>query len=229
MRKINYIENQIIGNFNVKFVKNLISKRNPNGDIRRWALFKCSCGILFESRVNDVKTGKTKGCNCKKGIGIKKYNYGDLINGIKFIRSLSKEKGDSRYGQRAIFECPLCKNEWESLIGNITNLNSKSCGCENYNVWNINSWKEKCNILIFYKVLLFDKNEIFIKIGITGNCISKRMAVIPYKYKILSIIYSSPEEIFNFENKFKQMFKKNKYKPLKYFGGEGECYGYLNV
>ena len=57
-------------------------------DKKRKSLFKCNCGNNFISSISDVKQNKRKSCGCKKGNTPNKYTYGDLINGIKFIKTL---------------------------------------------------------------------------------------------------------------------------------------------
>ena len=59
-----------------------------------------------------------------------KYNPGQIINGIKFIREIEPyiELNGSRK-RRGVFECPYCGAEFTSVLTNIVSGNTKSCGC----------------------------------------------------------------------------------------------------
>lgn len=52
------------------------------------------------------------------------YKTGETINGVLFI----KEIDDPKY-RRGLFECPYCKNKFESRIEHIKTGASRSCGC----------------------------------------------------------------------------------------------------
>ena len=54
--------------------------------------------------------------------------------------------------------------------------------------------------------------------------IKKRLLCIPYKYKILKVINKNTEYIYNLEKRFNRIFKQYKYKPLKQFSGQNECF-----
>jgi hypothetical protein len=185
---------------------------------RRICLFKCHCGIKFKSTLSDVYNKRTS-CGCRKGNIPNKYNQGDLINGVKFIKSC----GTIKHAQRAIFECPICKSEWESLIGNIQAGNTKSC-CGVKRGWSKSQWIKVSPVAKLYKVRLYNELESFIKIGITTKSIKKRFRNIPYDFEVIKIIESESGYIFDLENRIKRIFKNYKYKPLISFKGESECY-----
>jgi hypothetical protein len=218
MIKIKYSKGQLMNCHNITYVSD-IKKELSSKSKKRKSLFKCNCGNNFISSISDVKQNKRKSCGCKKGNTPNKYTYGDLINGIKFIKTL----GTINYAQKAIFECPKCKKEWKSLIANIQQGNTKSC-CDKKRGWSRSQWINKSKKSYLYKVRLFNDNESFIKIGITINTIKKRISYIPYNYDILKIIEGESGYIYDLENKTKRLFKKNKYKPLISFKGETECY-----
>ena len=80
---------------------------------------------------------------------------------------------------------------------------------------------------------VFDENEIFYKIGITGKSIQERYKYtgnIPYNYEIIEEIKSKNlEYIWNLEKENKKILKDFKYKPLKSFAGSSvECFSKLN-
>jgi hypothetical protein len=217
VKKKDLISGSIINNHGIKYISDLESIRLGN-KLRRFCLFKCSCGIMFKATLNDVYYKRTS-CGCKKGSKPKEYKEGDLINGIKFIKSC----GTKRYLQRAIFECPICKNEWESSIGNIQAGHTKSC-CGVKRGWSKSQWVKLSPTAKLYKVRLYNDVESFIKIGITTKQIAQRFRNIPYKYEILKIVDGESDYIFDLENRTKRLFKKYSYKPLISFKGESECY-----
>jgi len=216
MKKL--IKGDILNSHNLIFIKELDNHIDSSGRKRRKALFKCHCGVLFESVIADVYKKRTS-CGCNKGNKPKIYNKGDLINGIKFIKTL----GTVKYSQKAIFECPLCGKNWESIIGNIQGGSSKSC-CNKKRGWSKSQWTRLSDRATLYKVRMYNNNESFIKIGITKNSIKKRFISIPYKYEIIKIITGDSGYIYDLENKIKKLFKKHKYIPLINFKGETECY-----
>ena len=185
---------------------------------RRVCLFRCHCGIEFKSTLSDVYNRRTS-CGCKKGNRPNKYKEGDLINGVKLIRSC----GTIKYAQRAIFECPICKSEWESLVGNIQAGNTKSC-CGIKRGWSRSQWIKVSPTAKLYKVRLYNELESFIKIGITTKSIKKRFRNIPYYFEVIKIVDGESGYIFDLENRIKRIFKKYKYKHLISYKGESECY-----
>lgn len=80
---------------------------------------------------------------------------------------------------------------------------------------------------ILYIIKCFDELESFIKIGITGRTIQKRFSSfshLPYKYEIVKEISDKAENIWKTEKELHKIYNKYKYKPLKNFGGETECF-----
>jgi len=218
MRKITYTLGQVINQHGITY----ISEADPPAvckSLKRWAVFKCECGKEFTCTLSDVRQNKRTSCGCKKGNKPNIYNEGDLINGIKFIRT----SGSYKHAQRGIFECPLCKNEWESLIGNIYNGSTKSC-CGIKRGWSRSQWLKVSKFSKLYKVRLYNDNESFIKIGITSQSLEKRFRYIPYKFEVIKIIEGDSGYIFDLELKTKRFFKAYRYVPLLNFKGETECY-----
>jgi hypothetical protein len=218
MRRINYTLGQVVNNHGVSYISEqhfiVVSKVK-----RRMALFRCECGKEFVSVIKDVIYNKRTSCGCKKGSKPKEYKEGDLINGIKFIRTC----GTFKCAQKAIFECPKCKNKWESLVSNIQAGNTKSC-CGHKRGWSKSQWIKFSKTSKLYKVRLYNEYESFIKIGITTKSIEERFKSIPYNLEIIKIIEGNSSYIFDLELKTKSLFKKYRYKPLISFKGETECY-----
>jgi hypothetical protein len=220
MNAINYSINQIVNKHNIKYIKEEpcifdgILKRK-----RRACTFMCMCGKLFVSRLIDVTSNKRTSCGCKKGNKPKEYKEGDLINGVQLIKST----GTINYAQKAIFKCPICGNNWESLIGNIQAGNTKSC-CGIKRGWSRSRWLNLSHTALLYKVRLYNHNESFIKIGMTTKSVDHRMRSIPYKFEVIKVIHGNSGYIYDLENKIKRFRKKYRYKPLINFKGETECY-----
>lgn len=217
MKRKHLINGQIINKHGISYVSDLPSIYNGRR-YRRFCIFKCFCGKEFNCTMDDAINKRTS-CGCKKGNKKKEYKTGDLINGIKFIKSC----GTVNYSQRAIFECPLCGKEWESLVGNIYSGHTKSC-CGVKRGWSKSQWMKLSNKSTFYKVKVYNDNECFIKIGITSKTIKHRLKYLPYEYETIKVIEGKSGYIFDLENRFKRLFKKYRYNPLINFKGETECY-----
>jgi len=220
MKRIIFKENDLVSDKGIRYVRELPPKRQPCGNIRRVCEFRCECGKTFQSLLSDVRCGHRTSCGCKKGAKPKKYKKGEKINGIKFIKTL----GTVFYAQRAIFECPVCGSEWESYVGNIQHGNTKSC-CKIKRGWGKSEWTGLYKIAYLYKVRLYNENESFIKIGITGKKnIRSRLRFIPYNYEIIKTIEGEAGYIYDLENRLKRFLKACKYTPAVDFRGSTECY-----
>jgi len=223
MKRIEYSVGEVVGQYGVVYLKEVMPTISKEGVKRRVCEFLCSCGNKFVSRLNDVRMGKTRGCNCKKGAGIKKYSTGDLINGVEFVRTLGTS-GTHKF-QKALFKCPFCGEEWESLVGNIQQGNTKSC-CRKNRGWTKTRWTSLYKKAYLYKVILFNAAERFVKIGITSKAnIKERFGYsFPYSIEVIKVIEGDSGYIFDLEIRTKKLFKRFKYTPLLPFKGEGECY-----
>jgi hypothetical protein len=101
--------------------------------------------------------------------------------------------------------------------------------------WLLNEWinksKNSKNFDGFKLYILecWNEEEKFYKIGRTFNTLFERFKFnkIPYKYKILKLIKSSAEEIYNQEINLKKINKKHKYIPKLKFCGMYECFNKL--
>ena len=207
----------LMNSYGITYVKDSEWVKSGNR-MKRICVYKCHCGNEFKAGLSDVYNNRTS-CGCRKGNKPKEYMQGNVINGVKFIKSL----GTTRYAQRAVFECPICKNEWESSIGNIQGGKTKSC-CGVKRGWSRSQWLAISPTSKLYKVRLYNETESFVKIGITTKSIDKRFRLIPYKYEVLKIISGKSDYIFDLENRTKRLFKKYSYKPIIPFKGQSECY-----
>jgi hypothetical protein len=67
VRKIEYEEGQILGDYGVVYLKEVESRRLPCGDLKRRAEFKCGmCGDFFITEIQAIKLGSTKSCGCER-------------------------------------------------------------------------------------------------------------------------------------------------------------------
>lgn len=103
---------------------------------------------------------------------------------------------------------------------------SHSCG------YSRNQWIEFCTKKSSYEpkvyiIKCFDKNEEFIKIGITTASVHTRFRKyknqLPYSYEILEEIKGSSDFVWDKE-KLHKLCRQFRYKPLNYFQGETECF-----
>lgn len=180
---------------------------------------QCSCGKIFRARHSDIVQNKIKACGHLRGNKAIVYKEGSYINNIKFI----KFAGVKKYKSYGIFECPVCKNHWTASIINIKTGIIKSC-CKISLGWSRKKWIKFCKTATFYKILVYNENEKFIKIGITSTTVNKRFINFPYNFKILKEVCGESGYIFDLEARFKRLFKKYKYKPLISFCGQTECF-----
>lgn len=79
---------------------------------------------------------------------------------------------------------------------------------------------------LLYIIRCYDCNEEFIKIGITTKSINYRFKSkeLPYNYEPIIEFSRTPEMVWDFEKELHKRCKLFKYKPLKSFAGETECF-----
>lgn len=85
----------------------------------------------------------------------------------------------------------------------------------------------KNNIAYLYIIRCFSENENFYKIGITSKSVTERFkncVKFPYEYEVCRLYKDKPFKIFNMEKRLHKKYKNFKYKPLKHFKGETECF-----
>jgi len=135
MAKIKYTQNQILGNNNIKFIKEIEPYISPKNKIFRRGKFLCHCGKNFSAIIAKVKSDITKSCGCRKNSSnIIKYCIDQEIgdNNIKFIKEVNPYKRpDGREERKALFLCH-CGNEWETTIHQVSSNDIVSCGCKRF-------------------------------------------------------------------------------------------------
>jgi len=77
--------------------------------------------------------------------------------------------------------------------------------------------------LQLYVLLFSDKNEMFIKVGVTENCIAGRYSV-PNGYDIKTIYQYFSNNVVNMETEIHEKLKEYSYIPKRKFGGYLECF-----
>ena len=102
----------------------------PDGNKRRKAIFKCpACGEEKEMGITLAK--RSKACGCLRGNPIQ-HEKGDRIGpeNIEYIRDADPAIYPSGYGKRrAEFVCPRCGDHFVSLIIDVKEGHTRSCGC----------------------------------------------------------------------------------------------------
>lgn len=142
-KKIEYYEGQQLGNcifLKDTKIKEEITKRQIKK--RRYALFKCNCGIEFEALIESVKFKGTKSCGClfvqsysEKKLPIN-ITHGESIAGIKSpeystwlrMKERCKETNiNSRkwYFDKGITVCDEWKNSFKTFLKDIGRKPSK--------------------------------------------------------------------------------------------------------
>lgn len=111
------------------FIKDLPNQQTPNGSIKRFGLFKCTCGREFESNIQPIREGQ--GCGCSIGKANREpINKGDMVghHGIVFIKDLpSKTLPSGQHKRVALFKCP-CGNKFEFLLRSVKKGVKETCG-----------------------------------------------------------------------------------------------------
>lgn len=83
------------------------------------------------------------------------------------------------------------------------------------------SSNKKCTV---YVVMMWDKREKFIKVGLTTTTLDIRFSRIPYKWKEIATVEVLPSVVYTYEQSILKMMKRHKYRPCKKFGGYTECF-----
>ena len=92
-----------------------------------------------------------------------------------------------------------------------------------------NDWVKMCKSLgrkkaNLYLVELSDKEETFLKIGITTTSVTKRFRKSEYRLKKIKTVRLDSKEAFKAETKVLRRFVKKRYYPSKKFSGYTECF-----
>lgn len=126
--------------------------------------------------------------------------------------------------------CPIHGIFKQAAYDHLGGHGCKKCSTHSLNLWSRKNWINFCNSKpctpIVYIIRCFNKNENFIKIGITSNTIKYRFKskLLPYPYEIIKEIKGTPDFVYDKEKEFHLLYKDFKYIPLISFAGQSECF-----
>lgn len=188
-------------------------------------------GVFFQTPHSHISS--ESGCP-KCGNSIKSRTQEDFIKESNIVHNYKYDYSSLKYincRNKVKIICPE-HGEFEQLPqSHLKGNGCKKCGTE-YSGHSITDWIHRCNkkknkFPLLYIINCFNKNENFIKIGITSNTIKRRYGdkiAMPYNFSILYTFRSTPEDIFKKEKMIFKQFKKFKYLPKLYFAGQNECF-----
>jgi len=144
--------------------------------------------------------------------GEKKYDYSK----VDYKHSKSK----------VVIICPIHGEFEQNPNNHLHGQGCPKCGYDKIRKLRANTWKdiygkEDC---ILYLIECFDKEESFLKIGVTARSVKERYSgkkAMPYKYNILYEGNFLGEIAEAIESDIIKLFKS--YRPFQYFGGISEC------
>lgn len=126
-KKINYTAGQKIGEC-LFLGSERVEKATKKRGFIRFGLFKCRCGVDFESRIESVKFGLTKSCGClqkekvtqlKTVHGLKHSPEYNIWLHIKQRCTNPKSKSYSYYGGRGIKICEKWINSFQEFYNDM--------------------------------------------------------------------------------------------------------------
>ena len=126
--------------------------------------------------------------------------------------------------------CPIHGEFIQIAYDHLNGHGCKKCGSHSVKTWSRKTWIDFCNSKscnpLVYIIRCFNKDENFIKIGITSNSIKYRFKskTLPYSYEVLKEIKGSPDFVWDKEIELHKLYKEYMYLPLLPFGGQTECF-----
>lgn len=185
-------------------------------------------GEFKQSPATHLKGGGCPKCGRERIAAAKKYSTKTIIEKFKDVHGMKFSYDDFEYtgfSVPSIITCPEHGGFKQSPANHL-----KGQGCRKCINWNSigftrSGWIQKYpQNSILYVLLCSNSTESFIKIGITGVSIKKRLYQIPYDYKILHTFNTKSDTVFDLEIQLHRMFKKHRYEPKINFGGRTECF-----
>jgi hypothetical protein len=172
---------------------------------------------------------------CNKNYDPRSYTTDIFIEKAKEVNDDNYDYSLVNYRSRRMPVTLICKyhGKFVMLAGaHLLGKGCKVCGLsKNISGWEPESWSiaakssKTFDCFKVYFVKLEGDGEQFYKIGRTFCTVNKRLRELPYTYKVIHTVSDDdPKIIFNLENHLKRTFKTHRYKPLKSFGGEQECF-----
>lgn len=199
---------------------------------------------LFTQIANDHKNGKNcQKCSTEKNSKKLKDTTKSFLEKALKIHGKRYDYSKTKYGNNAHEKVRvICRIHGEFLISPNSHL-SKKANCSKCSQisgkrklkkegnlgWSKHNWVKRCKKRksFLYILRCWNKEEDFIKIGITSKSLERRYTTkkrMPYNYKIIKIIESdNPEYIYDLEKRVLKDSISFKYYPKIPFNGNTEC------
>jgi hypothetical protein len=248
INKTVYLVNRLIKLHGNKFDYSLV---DFTGKTNKKVKLICNKHGIFEKVINTLITKKNVYCTNCYNESIRRTNRisstKEFIQKATILHNSKYDYSDTVYVNARIKVNILCKTHGtfsQTPMGHLSNFGCTKCKNEkttahmknNPTGWTYSNWERaglKSKSFDSFKVYIiecFNKNEKFYKIGKTFKFINVRFSgksVMPYNYKIVSLIIGNAREISELEWKLKINNKKHKYIPKIEFGGMYECFNKL--
>lgn len=114
-KRIEYKSGDLFGE--IVFLEELPHIREPSGNKRRVANFKCTCGNIFKAHISNVKSGHTSSCGClsiEKALKSKGYDGRTKTRLYKIYKSIINRcyrENSTKYYLYGALGVTVC-NEW---------------------------------------------------------------------------------------------------------------------
>lgn len=191
----------------------------------------CPTHGWFEQNINN----HLKGYGCSKCSGITKWTSETFfakcreVHNNKFHYPVQTYKNQH---QQITYICPT-----HGEIKTTAQVHLSGGGCQKCSAINsfgfsrtdfISSCESNNRKPLVYVIKCYTKNlnEVFYKIGITGEGVERRFkkTVWDYKYDVLFEIFGSPSYVFDLEKRLHSLLRPFRYQPSKHFHGHTECF-----
>lgn len=126
--------------------------------------------------------------------------------------------------QKIKIKCPVHGSYEQIIESHLAGHGCKKCNTIGFSK---ESWVKrlKNKKAYFYIIKVYNKNEKFVKIGITSTNIKERYRNLKeYKYKIIKTLEGEPSMIYDLEKEYLKKYKTFKYYPKLSFEGKTECF-----
>lgn len=180
----------------------------------------------FKQKVeNHLRGHDCKQCGNKKRAITQKTANDSYIENAKTIHNGLYEYSKTNYTgakNKVIITCNT-HGDFEQVADN--HLSGQGCPKCNVRGWSKSEYINFSPTAILYVIECFNKNERFIKVGITIGSVKNRFKnSLPYEYKIIMTLKGSSSFIYDFENVIHREIKSFSYRPKIKFGGYTECF-----
>jgi hypothetical protein len=199
----------------------------------------CNKHGAFLQRVDAHKAGQgCKSCQCDE----QKLNFEDfkknLLDTSPMIEILSTDDYAGSF-QKIKCKCLVDGHIWHPTVSSLRSRRSGCPKCARYNqtgfynkaIADSNVDKFIGERAIIYLVMLYNENEIFYKIGITGESAKARFSRgrTKYSYKLIEEIHANLYDAICLEHKLHELNKEFSYIPKIKFSGYTECFSEIKI